>query len=92
VSSCASAAPLSREPCAELAHGLFAFPTTAPHPPSGEPWLHEIKHDGFRVIARKNGHRVKLYSRPGNDLTPRFPLIAEALARLRSRSRAEEND
>jgi bifunctional non-homologous end joining protein LigD len=62
------------------------LPTTAPHPPSGEPWLHEIKHDGFRVIARKNGQRVKLYSRPGNDLTPRFPLIAEALSRLRSRS------
>jgi bifunctional non-homologous end joining protein LigD len=62
------------------------LPTTAPHPPSGEPWLHEIKHDGFRVIARKDGERVKLYSRPGNDLTQRFPLIVEALARLRSRS------
>jgi bifunctional non-homologous end joining protein LigD len=49
-------------------------------------WLHEIKHDGFRVIARKDGPRVKLYSRPGNDLTRRFPLIAEALARLRVRS------
>jgi hypothetical protein len=49
-------------------------PTTAPHPPSGEPWLHEIKHDGFRVIARKNGHRVKLYSRSWHDLTSRFPL------------------
>jgi bifunctional non-homologous end joining protein LigD len=58
-----------------------------PHPPSGEPWLHEIKHDGFpRVIARKNGYRVKLYSRPGNDLTARFPLIVEALARLRAGS------
>jgi ATP-dependent DNA ligase len=32
----------------------------------------EIKHDGFRVIARKDGKRVRLYSRPGNDLTPRF--------------------
>jgi bifunctional non-homologous end joining protein LigD len=62
------------------------LPTTAPHPPSGEPWLHEIKYDGFRVIARKNGHRVKLYSRLGNDLTPRFPVIVEALALLRSRS------
>jgi ATP-dependent DNA ligase len=41
---------------------------------------------GFRVIARKDGKRVKLYSRPGNDLTHRFPLIVEALARLRSRS------
>jgi bifunctional non-homologous end joining protein LigD len=52
----------------------------------GADWLHEIKHDGFRVIARKNGERVKLYSRPGNDLTKRFPLIVEALARLRLRS------
>jgi hypothetical protein len=33
----------------------------------------------------KDGTRVRLYSRPGNDLTWRFPLIVEALARLRSR-------
>ena len=31
--------------------------------PSGSQWLHEIKHDGFRIIARKNGERVRLYSR-----------------------------
>src|SRR6478672_4351206 len=61
-------------------------PTRAAQPPSGAMWLPEIKHDGFRVIARKNAKRVKLYSRPGNDLTYRFPLIVEALARLRSRS------
>src|SRR5262245_60858889 len=54
--------------------------------PSGRQWLHEIKHNGFRVIARKDGARVRLYSRPGNDLTHRFPLIGETLARLRSRS------
>src|SRR6476659_634423 len=48
------------------------LPTNAPQPPSGEAWLHEIKHDGFRVIARKDGERVKLYSRPGNDLTYRI--------------------
>ena len=58
----------------------------APKPPSGALWLHEIKHDGFRVIARKDGARVRLYSRPGNDLTDRFSLIVEALAGLRSRS------
>jgi bifunctional non-homologous end joining protein LigD len=34
----------------------------------------------------KEGNRVRLYSRPGNDLTYRFPLIAEALVQLRSRS------
>ena len=62
------------------------LPTNAPQPPSGDAWLHEIKHDGFRVIARKDGERVRLYSRPGNDLTYRFPLIVEALTRLRSRS------
>src|SRR5499427_10467981 len=62
------------------------LPTSASQPPSGEEWLHEIKHDGFRIIARKDDKRVKLYSRPGNDLTERFPLIVEALARLRSSS------
>ena len=61
-------------------------PDIAPRPPSGEQWLHEIKHDGFRIIARKDGKRVKLYSRPGNDLTYQFPLIVEAIAKLRSRS------
>lgn len=35
--------------------------------------------DGFRVIARKDGAHVRLYSRPGNDLTSRFPLIVEAV-------------
>src|SRR5262249_44585456 len=62
------------------------LPTKALEPPSGEAWLHEIKHDGFRVIARKKDKQVRLYSRPGNDLTYRFPLIVEALAKLRLRS------
>jgi bifunctional non-homologous end joining protein LigD len=75
-------------PSRALPAGFIApcLPTSAAQPPSGEPWLHEIKHDGFRVIARKTGDRVRLYSRPGNDLTERFPLIVEALARLRARS------
>jgi bifunctional non-homologous end joining protein LigD len=45
--------------------------------------LHKIKRDGFRVVARKDGAKVR---RPGNDLTYRFPLIVESVARLRSRS------
>jgi bifunctional non-homologous end joining protein LigD len=53
------------------------LPTKAPKPPSGELWLHEIKLDGLRAIARKDGERVKLYSRPGNDLTERFLLIVD---------------
>jgi bifunctional non-homologous end joining protein LigD len=62
------------------------LPTKTDKLPSGSEWLHEIKHDGFRVIALKNAPQVKFYSRPGNDLTYRFPLIVETLARLRSRS------
>ena len=62
------------------------LPTKAQEPPSGPTWLHEIEHDGFRVIARKDGSRVRLYSRPGNDLTDRFRLIVEALVWLRAGS------
>jgi bifunctional non-homologous end joining protein LigD len=57
------------------------LPTKTEKLPSSSEWLHEIKHDGFRVIARKNDAQVRLYSRPGNDLTYRFPLIVETLAR-----------
>ena len=45
---------LSQPPC---------LPTKTDKLPSGSQWLHEIKHDGFRIIARKNGERVRLYSR-----------------------------
>jgi len=48
------------------------LPSNAPQPPSGATWVHEIKHDGFRVIARKDGERVRLYSRPGNDVSKRL--------------------
>ena len=58
------------------------LPTKTDKLPSGGQWLHEIKHDGFRIIARKSDGRVRLYSRPGNDLSRRFPLIVETLARL----------
>jgi len=60
------------------------LPMMAPRPPSGPLWFHEIKHDGFRIIARKDSRRVTLYDRLGNDLTQRFPLILEAMARLPS--------
>jgi bifunctional non-homologous end joining protein LigD len=46
-------------PSRTLSAGFIApcLPTSAPQPPSGEAWLHEIKHDGFRVMARKDGTR-----------------------------------
>jgi bifunctional non-homologous end joining protein LigD len=62
----------------DLPAGFIApcLPAKAPEPPSGPLWLHEIKHDGFRVVARKDGPKVRLYSRPGNDLTYRFARAA----------------
>jgi bifunctional non-homologous end joining protein LigD len=40
------------------------LPTKTTTLPSGGQWLHEIKHDGFRVIARKDNGRVRLYNPP----------------------------
>src|SRR5258708_925706 len=57
------------------------LPTKTTTLPSGGQWLHEIKHDGFRIIARKTGGRVRLSTRLGNDLSRRFPLIVETLDR-----------
>jgi hypothetical protein len=57
-------------------------PTLADRPPAGAGWLHEIKHDGFRVLARKRGDRVQIWSRRGTDFTYRFPAIAEAVRSL----------
>jgi ATP-dependent DNA ligase len=55
------------------------LPTKTDKLPSGSEWLHEIKHDGFRVIARKDGPRVRLYSRPSNVSRQTFTRAASAL-------------
>jgi bifunctional non-homologous end joining protein LigD len=50
--------------------------------PHGDRWLHEVKYDGYRIIARKSGKEVALFSRSGLDWTVRFPAIAKALQSL----------
>src|SRR5215204_907755 len=50
--------------------------------PAGDGWVHELKHDGFRIIARKDGERVHLWSRNGRDLTGDFVAIADAVRAL----------
>ena len=57
-------------------------PTLVDRPPAGPGWLHEIKHDGFRIFARKQGERVQVWSRRGADFSYRFPSIAEAVRGL----------
>jgi hypothetical protein len=44
--------------------------------------LHEIKHDGYRIIARKEGDRVRLWSRNGRDWSEEFTAIGEAMRSL----------
>jgi bifunctional non-homologous end joining protein LigD len=51
-------------------------------PPSGDEWLHEIKHDGYRIVARIEEGEVRLVSRNGKDWTKEFPQVARALGRL----------
>jgi ATP-dependent DNA ligase len=45
--------------------------------PAGSDWLHEVKHDGFHILARKLGERAKVWSGRGADFTGRFSGIAE---------------
>jgi hypothetical protein len=49
-------------------------------------WWHEVKHDGFRTLARKQGERVDVWSRFGTDFTGRFSNIAEAVRGLPAES------
>jgi bifunctional non-homologous end joining protein LigD len=62
------------------------LPTAAQKPPGGPGWVHEIKHDGYRLLARKQGDRIRLYTRRGYDWTAKYPRIAEALLALRVQS------
>jgi bifunctional non-homologous end joining protein LigD len=62
------------------------LPSPAERPPSGPGWVHEIKHDGFRMMVRRDGDGVRLLTRRGNDWTQRYPLIAAAVEALRVRS------
>ena len=62
------------------------LPSPAKAPPSGPDWLHEIKHDGFRILARRDAAGVRLITRAGNDFSSRFPFIAMAVGKLPVRS------
>ena len=51
--------------------------------PAGPDWIHEIKHDGYRLTVHREGKRVRLFTRNGHDWTDRYPLIVEAALRVR---------
>src|SRR6516164_9749823 len=62
------------------------IPTRAAKPPAGPGWVHEIKHDGYRLIVRRDGDSVRLFTRRGYDWTGRYPAIASTAAKLRAGS------
>ena len=62
------------------------LPRPADRPPIGGDWLHEIKHDGFRIMARRDAAGVRLLTRNGHDFAGRFPMAAAAVATLPARS------
>lgn len=51
-------------------------------PPAAGDWMYELKFDGFRACAVKDGTKISLVSRNGNELHSRFPEIAEAMKEL----------
>ena len=62
------------------------LPSPADRPPSGSNWIHEIKHDGYRLMARRDSVGIRLITRRGNDWSDRFPLVVEAVNHLKVRS------
>jgi bifunctional non-homologous end joining protein LigD len=65
------------------------IPTRAYKVPSGHGWVHEVKHDGYRLQVRRDGDAVRLFTRRGYDWTDHYPAIAATAAILRlSRARS----
>ena len=52
------------------------------HPPAGDGWIHEIKYDGYRLLASREGEQATLRFRGGGDASSAFPEITRALAAL----------
>ena len=62
------------------------LPTKVAVPPSGQLWVHEIKHDGYRLMVRRDDGRVHCFTRNGHDWADRFPAIVDAALRINAHS------
>jgi bifunctional non-homologous end joining protein LigD len=65
---------------------LSSLPTLAYKLPSGPDWIHEVKHDGYRLQVRREGDAVRLFTRRGFDWTNRYPAIVRTALELPARS------
>jgi hypothetical protein len=63
---------------------MAALPVTAL--PEGDAWLYEAKFDGYRALVLKNGPRVNIISRNGNDLTRSYPAVRQAAEKLTAKA------
>ena len=59
-------------------------PSKVALPPSGKLWVHEIKHDGYRLLVRRDGSRVRCFTQNGSGWADRFPTIVDAASRIRA--------
>ena len=77
---------MSWRPRSPLPAGFIApcQPSECEAPPSGDNWLHEIKHDGYRLMVWREGGRVRLFTRNGHDWAERFPAIVDAALAIES--------
>ena len=76
----------SRIPIAGAGFIEPCLPSLATKPPSGSEWIHEIKHDGYRLMICRDTAGMRLLTRRGYDWTARFPAIASAASVLRAKS------
>jgi ATP-dependent DNA ligase len=62
------------------------IPTLAYKVPTGPDWIHEVKHDGYRLQVRREGDTVRLFTRRGFDWTARYPAIVRTALELPAKS------
>src|SRR3954454_22982921 len=58
------------------------LPSPAAKPPAGPNWLHEVKHDGFRLMARRDSAGIRLLSQNAHEWTDRYPAVVAAMNHL----------
>src|SRR4051812_8836818 len=74
--------PLARDRRSPLGFIKPCQPILSRTVPTGPEWTHEIKPDGFRLVARKDGEKVRLWSRQGRSWTREFAAITAVLRAL----------
>jgi len=84
----AKPAKVKKKPSAKVKSNLPEFippelATLSDSMPKGKDWIHEIKFDGYRTIARIENGEVKLLTRTGLDWTHKYPVVARDLKKLK---------